>query len=91
MSKLFNTTAAILIAASLALGLLAPSAFAGNIGTSKSLSTVGHQAAMIYGTCSAPKIMVRICIEFGPAAPGKLFGPCLHYESQCQGPAYTGQ
>ena len=91
MSKLFNTTAANLIAASLALGMLAPSAFAGNIGTSKFLSAVGRQSAAVYGICAAPKIMVKICTEFGPAAPGKLFGPCLHYESQCQGPAYTGQ
>ena len=87
MSKRFNITTANLIAALLALGLLAPSAFAGNIGTSKYISTVGRQPAAVYGTCAAPKIMVRICTEFGPATPGKLFGPCLHYESQCQGPA----
>jgi hypothetical protein len=57
-SKLFNTAAAILIAASLALGLLAPSAFAGNIGRSRYLSTVGSQSAVVYGTRAAPKIMV---------------------------------
>jgi len=91
VSKRFTTTTANLIAVSLALGLMAPSAFAGNIGTSKSISTVGRQSAVVYGACAAPKIMVKICTEFGPAAPGKLFGPCLHYESQCQGPAYTGQ
>jgi hypothetical protein len=67
MSKLFNTTATNCIAASLAPGLLAPSGFAGNIGTSNPFSTVGRQSLAVYGTYAAPKIMVKICTEFGPA------------------------
>ncbi len=91
MSKFFNVTASRLVAASFVLSLFASAAFPANIGTAKSISRVYGQSAVVYGTCAAPKIMVKVCTQFGPAAPGKMFGPCEHYETQCQGPAYTGQ
>ena len=91
MSKFFNTTASNLIAASLALGLLSPAAMANNMMGSNIARLGQSQAALAYQMCPAPKSFVRVCTDFGPADPGKLFGRCLHYETKCESPAYLGK
>jgi hypothetical protein len=91
MSKFFNISAKTLISASLIIGLISPNAFAGIKVGPRSTMSANSQSAIAYSICAAPKVIVNVCSEFGPAAPGELFGSCLRYQPQCQGPAYTGK
>jgi hypothetical protein len=91
MSKFINASAKTLIAATLVFATIAPLASAGNAAGATSTLSGFSQAAQYHNSCAAPKSWVKVCVAFGPSSPGKLFGPCLHYELECQSQAYTGQ
>ncbi|MDE2384555.1 MAG: hypothetical protein KGO53_08045 [Alphaproteobacteria bacterium] len=89
-SKLFKSSTQLLIAAVISASTLASSAFAGNSAFLNSINS-SSRAAAAFSSCPPPKSWVKVCTQFGPAMPGQLFGPCQHYEVQCENPAYLGK
>ncbi len=37
--------------------------------------------------CLQPDTLEKVCVAWGPAQPGQLFGPCLKYKIECVAPA----
>jgi hypothetical protein len=38
--------------------------------------------------CVPPQVGQMVCTAWGPAAAGKMFGPCIDYSYECQTPGH---
>ena len=61
-----------------------------NAASANSITMKTHPFSTLL-VCRAPMVLQKVCTSWGPASPGKLFGPCIAYQVECQSKAYTGQ